>query len=71
MTTNVTANRKPKPGSVVLCAYCATLLRFEKDFAVRLLSDEEFRALHPEEQLLLSRAQAAFSQKKNPGPVRH
>lgn len=55
-------NRKPKPGSIGICVYCSTLLRYEPGLTVRQLTDEEVKSLEPDIQAHLRATQTRMRQ---------
>jgi hypothetical protein len=57
-------NRTPKAGSIGVCVYCTTVLRYEADLTVRQLTDKEFESLEPGFQAAIQELQDAY--KKNP-----
>src|SRR5262245_58160181 len=39
--TNTTGRRKPRPGNIMLCAYCGHIMAFADDLTLRQLTDAE------------------------------
>ena len=58
----------PVPGDITICIDCAAVMRFDKDLTVRLTSPAELRALHPDTQRDLARAQRAIRRVQAGGP---
>lgn len=53
---------KPEPGDHLICAYCATLLRFTPTLALRVVSNTEWAQLSLRERLAFTRAREAVQQ---------
>lgn len=46
--TSIEAGNIPKDGDISICAYCLTLLRYESDLSLRVLTDEEIEEFKPQ-----------------------
>lgn len=62
--TNVEDDQAPKPGDVTICVYCATVMEFTEG-GLRIMSQEELDAVHPETIRLVNEVAARCRKAKS------
>lgn len=55
---------KPKAGDMILCARCASILKFQSDSAVRLATTEEIASMPDDERMALVRGRKEIERRK-------